>query len=53
MFFEDKDYMMFSPAMATSTNVYLGEYEMDTDESLFPWVDKNVETGFIINRAEK
>lgn len=37
MFFEDKDYTMFSPAMATSTNLYLGQYIMNTDESIFPW----------------
>jgi hypothetical protein len=53
MFFEDKDYTMFSPTLATSTNIYLGEYIMETDESIFPWVDTNVDEGFVINRGEK
>ena len=53
MFFEDKDYMTFSPVLATTTNLYLGEYEMNTDDTIFPWVEKKVESGFIINRGEK
>ena len=50
---EDKDFTMFSPNLATFTNLYLGEYAMETDESIFPWTKKKVDHGFIVNRAEK
>lgn len=53
MFLEDKDFTMFSPTLGTFTNIYLGEYAMETDESIFPWFKKKVENGFIVNRAEK
>jgi hypothetical protein len=30
-FLEDKDYTIFSSNLGTATNIYLGEYTMETD----------------------
>jgi hypothetical protein len=44
---------MFSLNLGTFTNLYIGEYAMETDESIFPWTEKKLYHGFIVNRAEK
>ena len=44
---------MINDEIAIDTNIYISEYEIQTDESLWPWEEKNVTKGLFIDRTEK
>lgn len=52
-FFQDKEYTVFSTTLYTETNIYVRDYLMETDNSIFPWTDPQDVTGFVVDLAEK
>lgn len=52
-YFEDKNYNTLSGTIAIDTNVYLSEYEINTDDSLWPWEEVNKASGVYVDRTEK
>lgn len=50
--FEDKTYVMASSKLAINMNLYLSEYEMSTDQTLWPWNDIKVEKGIIVDKND-
>ncbi len=40
-YLEDRNYFTFTRTMGTSANIFISSYQIDTDESLWPWVNLN------------
>lgn len=42
---------MVNDRIAIDTNLYLAEYNLETDESLWPWEELNVSSGVYVDRT--
>ena len=52
-FFDDKNYVMINQQYAIDTNLFIREYEVETDESLWPWTNISTEKGLFLDWSEK
>ena len=51
--FEDKLYLKTSNSLGIDMNMYISEFNMETDNSLYPWEAKETKNGLIVDPNEK